>query len=121
MKHTLALVTTVGLITFCVLIYSINKGKPSVAFPRILSALTKHLPHRKENVNVLDIYAKNMKNESFFRIMKNRLTKADRKIQLYKKPRIQQNFTAKSPLSSRILSKKLPISHISFSGKASFF
>ena len=113
MKHTLALVTTVGLITFCV--FNILHQQTETVHSLPSDTLGTHktaAPSKKKNVNVLDIYAKNMK---------NRLTKADRKIQLYKKSRIQQNFTAKSPLSSRILSKKLPISHISFSGKASFF
>lgn len=113
MKHTLALVTTVGLITFCIFNILHQQTKTVRSLPSdTLGTHKTAAPSKKKNVNVLDIYAKNMK---------NRLTKADRKIQLYKKPRMQQNFTAKSPLLSRILSKKLPISHISFSGKVSFF
>lgn len=47
MKHTLALVTTVGLITFCVFNILHQQTKTVRSLPRILSALTKHLPHRK--------------------------------------------------------------------------
>ncbi|WP_242359537.1 hypothetical protein [Lactococcus petauri] len=62
MKHTLALVTTVGLITFCVFNILHQQTKTVRSLPSdILGTHKTSAPSKKKNVNVRDIYVKNMK------------------------------------------------------------
>ena len=67
MKHTLALVTTVGLITFCVFNILHQQTKTVRNLPSdTLGTHKTSAPSKKKNVNVLDIYAKNMKKRIVF-------------------------------------------------------
>lgn len=67
MKHTLALVTTVGLITFCVFNILHQQRETVRSLPSdTLGTHKTSAPSKKKNVNVLDIYAKNMKKRIVF-------------------------------------------------------
>lgn len=98
MKHTLALVTTVGLITFCVFNILHQQRETVRSLPSdTLGTHKTSAPSKKKNVNVLDIYAKNMKKRIVFPDNEKSLDESGQKDPTVQKVKDSAEFYSKIP------------------------
>ena len=97
MKHTLALVTTVGLITFCVFNILHQQRETVRSLPSdTLGTHKTSAPSKKKNVNVLDI-AKNMKKRIVFPDNEKSLDESGQKDPTVQKVKDSAEFYSKIP------------------------
>lgn len=98
MKHTLALVTTVGIITFCVFNILHQQRETVRSLPSdTLGTHKTSAPSKKKNVNVLDIYAKNMKKRIVFPDNEKSLDESGQKDPTVQKAKDSAEFYSKIP------------------------
>lgn len=98
MKHTLALVTTVWLITFCVFNILHQQRETVRSLPSdTLGTHKTSAPSKKKNVNVLDIYAKNMKKRIVFPDNEKSLDESGQKDPTVQKAKDSAEFYSKIP------------------------